>query len=61
MTPQPTQNEPTADVQKAAVRLYEKMGFDKLGEIRVDDGIAAFIPEFVHGIRRIEYLYCIKK
>jgi RimJ/RimL family protein N-acetyltransferase len=51
----------TSDVQKAAMKLYEKLGFKKLGEIRINDGITAFIPESFHGVRRIEYMYQIPK
>ena len=51
----------TSDVQKAAMKLYEKIGFRKLGKIRVDAGIAGYVPEFFHGVRRVEYLYEITK
>ena len=51
----------TSDVQKAAMKLYENLGFRKIGEIRVNDGIAGYLPDFFHGVRRVEYLYEITK
>ena len=43
------------------MRLYQKIGFKKVREIQIDDGLAYFIPQFIHGIKRIEYVYKINK
>ena len=51
----------TSDVQKSAIRLYEKIGFQKVRDISIDDGLAYFLPQFIHGMKRIEYVYKINK
>ena len=49
----------TTDPQQIATSLYEKIGFNKIGEGGISHVIGPDIPECIHGVYVIKYLYKI--
>ena len=49
----------TSDPQKAAVRLYERIGFKNIGTDGIGHVIGPYIPSFVHGVHVVKFIYVI--
>ena len=52
----------TSDIHKTAIRIYERIGFRRIGSFSPDLKVYGFsFPQLFHGIIIREYLYTIKK
>ena len=51
----------TTNTQKVAMKLYEKIGFVKIGEGGIEHVIGPYIPPPLHGIRLVKYQFQIQK
>ena len=49
----------TSDPQKAAVRLYERIGFKNIGTDGIGHVIGPYIPSCVHGVHVVKFIYVI--
>jgi hypothetical protein len=43
------------------MKLYEKIGFKKVEEFGIQEGVAKHFPEFLHGLYLVKYSYKIGK
>ena len=49
----------TADAQRAAIRLYQRVGFENIGTDDIDDVIGPYIPSCLHGVYFVKMIYNI--
>ena len=47
----------TSDAHKAAIRLYQRIGFKKIGTMGIEHVIGTYIPPCVHGIFAVQFIY----
>ncbi len=43
------------------MKLYEKIGFKKIEQFGIQEGVAVHLPEFIHGLYLIKYSFKIAK